>query len=63
MIPFNKQGFEKAFETIQEIKQLMDAGEYDTARRKIEDVEDIFTVNKDNKMPKPKTIWNDERFD
>lgn len=63
MIPISNQGFERALKNIREAKKLLDDGDYVMAKKRVADAEGILMANKDNKMPKPKTVWNDERFD
>lgn len=63
MIPISNQGFERALKNIREAKKLLDDGDYVMAKKRVADAESILMANKDNKMPKPKIIWNDERFD
>lgn len=63
MIPISNQGFERALKNIREAKKLLDDGDYVMAKKRVADAEGILMANKDNKMPKPKIIWNDERFD
>lgn len=63
MIPISNQGFERALKNIREAKKLLDDGDYVMAKKRVADAEGILMANRDNKMPKPKIIWNDERFD